>query len=116
MSSVKAGPGSRDPGSGSHCHRIIDIIDVMASITIRNLHDSVKEALRQRAAANQRSMEEEARFILGLELRRDRSKPTVGLGTRIAKLFEGVGVELEIPPRELPRKPPFLTDEEWEGR
>ena len=89
----------------------------MASITVRNLHDSVKEALRQRAAANKRSMEEEARSILGLELRRDRSKPTVGLGSRIAKLFEGVGAELEMPPRiELPRKPPFLTDEEWEGR
>ncbi len=33
----------------------------MASITIRNLDDSVKEALRRRAAANGRSMEEEAR-------------------------------------------------------
>lgn len=88
----------------------------MASITIRKLDDSLKEALRRRAAGNGRSMEEEARIILGLELRRDRSMPTVGLGTRIAKLFEGVGVELEIPPRtELPRKPPFLTDEEWEN-
>ncbi|MGB7433757.1 MAG: bifunctional phosphopantothenoylcysteine decarboxylase/phosphopantothenate--cysteine ligase CoaBC [Ahrensia sp.] len=33
----------------------------MASITIRNLPDDVKEALRLRAAANGRSMEEEAR-------------------------------------------------------
>ena len=89
----------------------------MASITIRNLDDSLKEALRQRAAGNRRSMEEEARQILNLELRRDRSMPTVGLGTRIARLFEGVGVEPELPPRtDMPRKPSFLTDEEWEGR
>lgn len=33
----------------------------MASITIRNLDPQIKEALRQRAAANGRSMEEEAR-------------------------------------------------------
>ena len=114
MSSVKTRQGRVKDGSGA-IDAIIAII--MASITIRKLDDSLKEALRRRAAGNQRSMEEEARIILGLELRRDRSMPTVGLGTRIAKLFEGVGVELEIPPRTgLPRKPAFLTDEEWEGR
>ncbi|GAB1580716.1 bifunctional phosphopantothenoylcysteine decarboxylase/phosphopantothenate--cysteine ligase CoaBC [Phyllobacterium phragmitis] len=37
----------------------------MASITIRNLDDTVKERLRLRAARNGRSMEEEARLILG---------------------------------------------------
>ncbi|SDP30925.1 Phosphopantothenate-cysteine ligase /Phosphopantothenoylcysteine decarboxylase [Phyllobacterium sp. YR620] len=37
----------------------------MASITIRNLDDSIKERLRVRAAAHGRSMEEEARIILG---------------------------------------------------
>ncbi len=36
----------------------------MASITIRNLDPDVKEALRRRAAANGRSMEEEARLYL----------------------------------------------------
>ena len=36
----------------------------MASITIRNLPDDVKENLRLRAAAHGRSMEEEARHIL----------------------------------------------------
>ncbi|MBB3235675.1 bifunctional phosphopantothenoylcysteine decarboxylase/phosphopantothenate--cysteine ligase CoaBC [Phyllobacterium endophyticum] len=36
----------------------------MASITIRNLDDSIKERLRLRAAANGRSMEEEVRIIL----------------------------------------------------
>ena len=38
---------------------------IVASITIRNLDDSIKERLRQRAAANGRSMEEEVRNILG---------------------------------------------------
>lgn len=37
----------------------------MASITIRNLDDAAKERLRIRAARNGRSMEEEARLLLG---------------------------------------------------
>jgi len=37
----------------------------MASITIRNLDETVKQALRERAARNGRSMEEEARHLLG---------------------------------------------------
>jgi len=38
---------------------------IVASITIRNLDDSIKDRLRLRAAANGRSMEEEVRNILG---------------------------------------------------
>jgi len=37
----------------------------MASITIRQLDDDLKQRLRLRAARNGRSMEEEARIILG---------------------------------------------------
>ncbi|PCI03183.1 MAG: bifunctional phosphopantothenoylcysteine decarboxylase/phosphopantothenate--cysteine ligase CoaBC [Hyphomicrobiales bacterium] len=37
----------------------------MASITIRNLDESIKQALRERAAQNGHSMEEEARLRLG---------------------------------------------------
>lgn len=37
----------------------------MASITIRNLDDKTKQALRERAARNGHSMEEEARLMLG---------------------------------------------------
>jgi antitoxin FitA len=86
----------------------------MATLLIRNLDDSLKAALRKRAAANGRSMEEEARVILNFELRK-RSAFREGLGTRLAKLFRESGAgELEIPPRtEMPRKPPFVTDEEW---
>jgi len=36
----------------------------MATLTIRNLDDTAKQALRERAARNGRSMEEEMRFIL----------------------------------------------------
>ena len=36
----------------------------MASITIRNLDDTIKRKLRLRAAEHDRSMEEEARDIL----------------------------------------------------
>ena len=85
----------------------------MASITIRKFDDSLKEALRRRAAVNGRSMEEEARVILGLELRRDRSL-TGGLAERIhAIAMEVGGIELEIPPRSMPRKPPFVEDDSW---
>ncbi len=40
---------------------------MMASITIRNLDEDVKEALRRQAAANGRSMEEEVRVLLSGE-------------------------------------------------
>jgi len=36
----------------------------VATLTIRNLDDTAKQALRERAAKNGRSMEEEMRFIL----------------------------------------------------
>jgi len=36
----------------------------MASLTIRQLDDHIKERLRRRAAANGRSMEEEARIAI----------------------------------------------------
>ncbi len=43
---------------------IIRHIQNMASITIRNLDEKAKQALRERAARNGRSMEEEARLLL----------------------------------------------------
>lgn len=84
----------------------------MASITIRNLDDSVKEALRRRAAGNRRSMEEEARLLLKTALLQDRSE--MGLGSRLhAIAMEVGGWDLEIPPRsEMPRRPPFMDDDE----
>ena len=76
----------------------------MATLTIRNLEDPVKERLRVRAALNGRSMEEEARDIL---------RKAVGgvtgpsLWERSRALFAGdKGVELNLPPRNEDRAPP----------
>jgi len=92
---------------------IIDINDIMATLLIRNLDESLKKALRKRAAEHGRSMEEEARLILGLELRRDRSIPREGLGTRLHRIFMEVGgVELELPARDEMVEDPHLFDEE----
>ena len=71
----------------------------MATLTIRSLDDSIKKALRIRAAINDRSMEEEARIILRTVLK-DEQKTTTGLGTIIHQRFavEG-GIDLETPNR-----------------
>ena len=80
--------------------------DSMASITIRNLDDGVKTRLRQRAAGNGRSMEEEARLILAHAVERE-APPQKGLGTALHALFKPLGgVELDIPPREPMGEPP----------
>ena len=70
----------------------------MASITIRNLDEKLKEQLRITAAHNGHSMEEEARLILGRALSTvDRAG---GLGSRIRNRFNSVGgVELDLPDR-----------------
>ena len=78
----------------------------MASITVRNLDDDVKQRLRVRAAVNGRSMEAEAREILKTALAVE-AGPTKNLGTAIHELFAPYGgVELDIPPREPMRDPP----------
>jgi plasmid stability protein len=71
---------------------------IMASITIRNLDEKLKEQLRITAAHNGHSMEEEARLILGRALATvDRAG---GLGSRIRNRFRAVdGVELDLPER-----------------
>ena len=78
----------------------------MASITVRNLDDDVKQRLRVRAAVNGRSMEAEAREILKSALAVE-AEPTKNLGTAIRERFAPYGgVELDIPPREPMRDPP----------
>ena len=79
----------------------------MASITIRQLDDTLKRKLRVRAAENGHSMEEEARIILGGALDRQPAKPATKFGTAVRELFKPFGdVELDIPPREPMREPP----------
>lgn len=83
----------------------------MSSLTIRKLDDDLKGRLRRRAAANNRSMEEEARVIL----RRGLDAPARtggGLGSEICRLVEATGgVDLELPPRGPARPLPDIFDE-----
>ena len=78
----------------------------MASITIRNLDDEVKERLRQAAARHGISMEEEARRILRTALVAASSEK--GLGSRIHEIWASVG-GWEVPEteRSMPRPSPF---------
>ena len=79
----------------------------MASITIRQLDDTLKRKLRVRAAENGHSMEEEARIILRRVLDQQTAKSVTKFGTAVSELFEPFGnVELDIPPREPVREPP----------
>jgi plasmid stability protein len=78
----------------------------MASITIRNLDDKLKQRLRVRAAQHGRSMEDEARDILRLALAGDNAPPQ-DLGRAIHSRFAPLGgVDLPVTPREPMRDPP----------
>ncbi|HTX77493.1 MAG TPA: hypothetical protein VMD29_14890 [Terracidiphilus sp.] len=68
----------------------------MPQILVRNLDTQTKSRLQRRARRNGRSMEEEAREILRTALHKD-DAPARGLGTEIAELFRGIGLEQEIP-------------------
>jgi plasmid stability protein len=80
----------------------------MPTLTIRNVAESLKAALRVRAARHDRSMEEEVRHLLRQAVIADRAES--GLGSRIARRFaaEG-GVELPAVKRSRPRRPPRLS-------
>lgn len=72
----------------------------MAQVLIRNLDDRIKTRLQRRAKRNGRSMEAEAREILGEALRKD-DAPSVGFGTATVALFSGNGVTLDEPIKEI---------------
>jgi antitoxin FitA len=81
------------------------IIDVMASITIRQLDETTKRKLRIRAARNGHSMEQEAREILTVELAKP-MRTGKDLVDSIRRRFAPYGgVDLEIPPRGPIRDP-----------
>ncbi|MBM5826838.1 MAG: Arc family DNA-binding protein [Cyanobacteria bacterium M_surface_7_m2_040] len=76
----------------------------MAQLLVRNLDAAVKEALRRRARSHGRSMEEEARMILCQATQAgawSSTAPSPGLGSSMAALFAGVGLDEPI--------------EEWQG-
>ena len=80
----------------------------MATITIRNLDETVKRRLQVRAALNGRSMEAEAREVLSEFMVSNpiSIEPEEDLGTAIRKRFAAFGgVELQIPPRRPSTRP-----------
>jgi plasmid stability protein len=79
----------------------------VAVLTIRKLDESLKAKLRLRAAANGRSMEEEARAILRITLIESEPPEKEHWVDSIRRRVERVGgVDLEIPPRDMPRPLP----------
>lgn len=80
----------------------------MASMTIRNLDDSIKAKLRLRAARHGRSMEDEVRTILRTALGQEEAAGQ-NLVQRIQARFALLDdVELPQPERERMREPPEL--------
>lgn len=62
----------------------------MSTLTIRNLDDALKTALRVRAATRQRSMEEEVRHILHAALQEQPARAQ-DLGAKIHARFMSLG-------------------------
>ena len=78
----------------------------MATLTIRNVDDTVKDKLRLRAARNRRSLEAELRAIV-TEVAGTEGRGDVNLAEAIRRRFAPFGgVDLELPPREPGREPP----------
>jgi antitoxin FitA len=83
----------------------------MASLTLRNIDESLKARLRLSAAENGRSMEEEARKILKLFLLQKRGSD--GIGSRISRRFAAIGgVDLPDTRRSDPRRPPTFFEDD----
>lgn len=78
----------------------------MASITIRNLDETLKRRLRLRAAHHNTSMEDEARDILRSALNEEPARAG-SLSDAIRARIEPLGgVELSLPHRDPMRAPP----------
>jgi plasmid stability protein len=80
----------------------------LASITIRNLDDKLKQRLEARAAGRGQSMEEEARDILTEALQKSVSiSASTNLYEAIRQIVEPLGgIEIDIPSRRSIREPP----------
>lgn len=76
----------------------------MSSLTVRNVDQALKQALRMRAARRGRSMEEEVRTILREAVLAP--EPQGGMGSRLVKRFRAVAADLPPPSRHPTREPP----------
>lgn len=83
----------------------------MASITIRNLDDEIKQRLRVRAAEHGRSMEEEAREILRRAIGEDAPPRNLAAAIR-ARVASSDRVDLDLPAREPMRDPPQFGEDQ----
>lgn len=87
----------------------------MAQVIVRNLEDLVKRKLKRRATRHGHSMEEEIRDILRNAVK-DEGRNRKGLGTEIAELFKGIGLEEPIQElRGYPVKPAKFDDDVIDG-
>ena len=78
----------------------------MASITVRNLDESVKNSLRVRAARHGCSMEQEIRQILQQTVAPEQAEQ-ISFAERVNQRFASLKVEgLPIAPRQAARTPP----------
>lgn len=80
----------------------------MATMTIRNIDDGLKQRLRVRAAQHGRSMEEEARDILRSSLSTDVPRRASLIKSIRAKIEPLGGIDLAPLAREPIRVPPDL--------
>ena len=78
----------------------------MASVTIRNLPDDVKQGLRERAARNGRSLEEEARRALIALVRPGLPEGVRSIGQMIHDMSRP-GLDMPEIPRSRARIPDF---------
>ena len=82
----------------------------MATLTIRDLDETLKQSLRIRAAHRNRSMEEEARQILRAALL-ESPAPVADLAQRIRARFSNLGdIALPLAEREPVRPPPRFDE------
>ena len=82
----------------------------VASITIRNLDDTLKSRLRIQAAVHGRSMEDEARDILRSALNREPTRKGSLAASIRARFAPLGGVELPVVAREPMRAPPSFDE------
>ncbi len=69
----------------------------MAQLVVRKIEAVVKEKLQRRAIRHGRSMEEEIRDILRNAVKDEGRSTARGLGSEIAALFAGIGLDADIP-------------------
>lgn len=83
----------------------------MAQLIVRQLDESVKLKLQKQAKRHGHSTEEEVRDILRNAVRREESRSSQPLGTRLKSRFFGIGLEKEITElRGQPARPADLPE------